>query len=67
MQEPDFLQAIRGAGYPFEWYRPLILLPRESGGQARALNALSDQEIRQLLVPDLRMACVLTSLWLTQD
>ena len=39
MQESDFLQAIHWAGYPFEWYRPLILFPRESGGQARALNA----------------------------
>ncbi len=39
IEEADFLQAIRWSGYPFEWYRPLILFPRETGGQTRALNA----------------------------
>jgi uncharacterized iron-regulated protein len=39
IQEPDFLRMIHWVGLPFEWYRPLILFPRESGGQARALNA----------------------------
>jgi uncharacterized iron-regulated protein len=39
VQESDFLQAIHWSGLPFEWYRPLILFPRESGGQALALNA----------------------------
>src|SRR3990172_731368 len=39
IEEADFQQAIRWAGYPFEWYRPLMLFPREAGGQTRALNA----------------------------
>ncbi len=37
--EPDFLRAVYWSGYPFGWYRPLILFPRGSGGQTRALNA----------------------------
>ena len=37
--ESDFLQAAHWDGAPFEWYRPLILFPRQSGGQSRALNA----------------------------
>jgi uncharacterized iron-regulated protein len=39
MAEPDFLQAVRWEGYPFDWYRPLVLFPQEAGGQTRALNA----------------------------
>ena len=37
--EAVFLQAVHWAGPPFAWYRPLLLFPRESDGQARALNA----------------------------
>lgn len=37
--EDEFLRAIRWGGYPFDWYRPLVLFPRETGGQTRALNA----------------------------
>jgi len=69
LQEPDFLGAVRWTGYPFEWYRPLILFSRESGGRTRALNAperltralaqkglagLSDEE-RSLLPPDFHL------------
>lgn len=69
LQEPDFLRAVRWTGYPFEWYRPLILFSRRSGGETRALNApvrltralaqkglagLSDEE-RSLLPPDFRV------------
>jgi uncharacterized iron-regulated protein len=63
--EADFLRAVRWEGYPFDWYRPLVLYPRESAGHTRALNApvrltralaqrglagLSDEE-RSLLPP----------------
>ncbi len=69
IQEPDFLREVRWTGYPFEWYRPLILFSRESGGETRALNAperltralaqkglagLSDEE-RSLLPPDFHL------------
>ena len=69
IRESDFLQAIHWDGYPFEWYRPLMLFPRESGGQTRALNAperltkalaqkglagLSDEE-RSWLPPDFHL------------
>lgn len=37
--EEEFLWAVHWDGYPFEWYRPLILFPLESGGHTRALNA----------------------------
>lgn len=37
--EEEFLRAIRWSGYPFDWYRPLALFPRQAGGQTRALNA----------------------------
>jgi uncharacterized iron-regulated protein len=37
--EDEFLRAIRWSGYPFDWYRPLVLFPRQAGGQTRALNA----------------------------
>lgn len=37
--ELEFLQAVHWGGYPFDWYRPQLLFPREAGGQARALNA----------------------------
>jgi len=37
--EPEFLRAVQWGGDPFEWYRPLLLFPAESGGAARALNA----------------------------
>lgn len=37
--EEEFLRAVRWRGYPFEWYRPLILFSRESGGRTLALNA----------------------------
>ncbi len=39
IQEAEVLQAVHWGGYPFDWYRPLLLFPREAGGQARALNA----------------------------
>lgn len=39
IQEREFLQVVHWGGYPFDWYRPLLLFPREAGGQARALNA----------------------------
>jgi len=39
IQEPEFLRAVRWGGYPFDWYRSLLLFPREAGGSARALNA----------------------------
>ncbi|HLY22804.1 MAG TPA: ChaN family lipoprotein [bacterium] len=37
--ESVFLQKVHWDGLLFEWYRPLILFPREAGGQARAFNA----------------------------
>lgn len=39
MSEAEFLRAVRWGGYPFEWYRPLVLFPRSASGQALALNA----------------------------
>lgn len=41
MAEAEFLRAVRWGGYPFEWYRPLVLFPRSAGGRALALNAPS--------------------------
>ncbi len=64
--EDEFLRAVRWGGYPFDWYRPLVLFSRDVGGRALALNApppltralaqrglagLSDDE-RGLLPPD---------------
>ncbi len=39
LQEPEFLRAVQWGGSPFEWYRPLLVFPRQVGGQGRALNA----------------------------
>jgi uncharacterized iron-regulated protein len=39
IQEPEFLRGVGWQGYPFEWYRPLVLFPGVAGGQVRALNA----------------------------
>jgi uncharacterized iron-regulated protein len=39
IQEPEFLQAVDWQGYPFEWYRPLVLFAKDAGGQTLALNA----------------------------
>ena len=39
MAEAEFLRAVRWDGYPFEWYRPLVLFPRSAGGRTLALNA----------------------------
>jgi uncharacterized iron-regulated protein len=69
MEESDFLQSVHWSGYPFDWYRPLVLFARGSGGQTRALNApvklaqalarkglagLSDEE-RSWLPPDFHL------------
>jgi uncharacterized iron-regulated protein len=69
IDEEDFLRAIRWSGYPFDWYRPLVLFPRQAAGQALALNApaqltralaqrglagLSDEE-RALLPPEFQV------------
>jgi uncharacterized iron-regulated protein len=39
VEENEFLQAVGWAGDTFEWYRPLVLAPRDANGRARALNA----------------------------
>ncbi|HEU5299941.1 MAG TPA: ChaN family lipoprotein [bacterium] len=38
---PDeaFTHAVRWGGTPFAWYKPLILFPKDAGGEAVALNA----------------------------
>ncbi len=69
VQESDFLRSVHWSGYRFEWYRPLVLFTRGSGGQTRALNAptqlaealaqkgiagLSDEE-RSWLPPDFQL------------
>jgi uncharacterized iron-regulated protein len=37
--EEEFLRAVRWGRIPFDWYRPLVLFPRDAGGHVRALNA----------------------------
>jgi len=69
LQEPEFLRAVHWGGYPFDWYRPLVLFPVEAGGFTLALNApeplaralaqkgvggLSDTE-RSMLPPDFQL------------
>jgi uncharacterized iron-regulated protein len=73
MAEADFLSAVHWGGAPFAWYRPLVLFPRDAGGETVALNApevltraiaqrgldaLSDQE-RALLPPEFALGSAL--------
>jgi uncharacterized iron-regulated protein len=39
MAEADFLSMVHWGGTPFAWYRPLVLFPRDAGGETVALNA----------------------------
>jgi uncharacterized iron-regulated protein len=69
MDEDEFLRTVRWGGYRFDWYRPLVLFPRQAGGRTRALNApprltralsqrgvagLTDEE-RALLPPEFQL------------